>query len=97
MRVEFHPSTADEVNEAASRYARERPELKAGFLAEIDAAVNRIARNPEMYPLVERPIRRCIVRRFPYSILYRVVDPDCVRILVVRHHRRHPMFGLERT
>jgi hypothetical protein len=35
------------------------------------------------------------VRSVPYHFLYRVVG-DCVRVLVVRHHRRHPDYGLER-
>jgi len=97
MRVEFHPSTVDDVNEAASYYGRARPGLDAEFRGEIDAVVERISRNPAQFPVVEVQIRRCIVHRFPYSILFRIVDPDCVRILVVRHHRRHPRFGLART
>ena len=97
MRVEFHHSTVDDVNEAASRYGRARAGLDAEFRAEIDAVVERIARNPAQFPVVETQIRRCIVHRFPYSVLYRVVDADCVRILVIRHHRRHPQFGLDRA
>mgnify|MGYP001561047817 FL=1 len=97
MRVEFHPSTVDDVNRAASFYARARPGLDPEFRREIDAVVDRIGRNSAQFPLVEAQVRRCIVHRFPYSILFRIIDPDCVRILVVRHHRRHPRFGLERA
>jgi plasmid stabilization system protein ParE len=97
MRVEFHPSTAEDVNEAARRYRRIRPGLDSDFRSEIVAVVERIGQNPELYPVVASQTRRCIVRRFPYSVLFRIVDPDCVRILVIRHHRRHPRFGLKRT
>ena len=97
MRVEFHPSTVDDVNEAASRYGRARTGLDAEFRAEIDAVIERIARDPSQFPVVETKIRRCIVHRFPYSVLYRIVDPGLVRILVIRHHRRHPQFGLNRA
>jgi toxin ParE1/3/4 len=97
MRVEFHPSTVDDVNEAASHYGRARAGLDIEFRTEIDAVIERISRNPSQYPVVETQIRRCIVHRFPYSVLYRVVDPDLVRILVIRHHRRHPQFGLNRA
>lgn len=97
MKVEFHPSTVDDVNEAASFYARARPGLDAEFREEIDAAVERIIRNPAQFPVIEAQIRRCIVHRFPYSILFRIVDSDCIRILVVRHHKRRPRFGLART
>lgn len=97
MRVEFHPSTVDDVNEAATHYGRARAGLGAEFRAEIDAVIERIARNPTQFPVVEAQIRRCIVHRFPYSVLFRCVSNDCVRILVIRHHRRDPRFGLERA
>jgi hypothetical protein len=29
-------------------------------------------------------------------VLFLVVNPDCVRVLVVRHHRRHPGLGMAR-
>jgi hypothetical protein len=33
--------------------------------------------------------------RFPYHFLFRIVD-DGVRVLVVRHHSRHPSLGIRR-
>ena len=96
MRVEFHPSTVDDVNEAAAHSGRARPELDAEFRGEIDAVLARITRDPLQFAVVEAQIRRCIVHRFPYSVLYRVVASDCIRILVIRHHRRDPRFGLGR-
>jgi plasmid stabilization system protein ParE len=97
MKVEFHPSTVDDVNEAAAHYGRARPGLDAEFRAEIDAVIQRVARNPMQFPVVEAQIRRCLVHRFPYSVLFRVVRADRVRILVIRHHKRHPRFGLDRS
>jgi plasmid stabilization system protein ParE len=41
-------------------------------------------------------IRRALLRRFPYSVLYRILDDGTVRILAIRHHKRHPDFGFER-
>lgn len=38
MRVEFHPSTVDDVNEAASHYGRARVGLDAEFRTEIVSA-----------------------------------------------------------
>lgn len=96
MRVEYHPSTVDDVNQAATFYRTMRPGLDSEFRAEIDAVIARISRDPLRFPEIEARIRRCIVHRFPYSVLYRVVDWDRVRVLVIRHHRRHPQFGLTR-
>ncbi len=53
------------------------------------------AQRPDRYHLFKGDLRRANLKRFPYHFLYRVVG-DCVRILVVRHHRRDPGYGLER-
>ena len=97
MRVEFHPATVDDVKEAASFYGRIRPDLKEAFQSEVDAAIARIEQQPNLFPLVEDSIRRCVVRRFPYSVLFRLVDAECARILVIRHHRRDPRYGMTRA
>ena len=53
MKVEFHPSTAGDVNEGASFYRRARPGLESEFRHEIDAAIDRITDSPLLFPLVE--------------------------------------------
>ncbi|MBT8447142.1 MAG: type II toxin-antitoxin system RelE/ParE family toxin [Gammaproteobacteria bacterium] len=58
--------------------------------------IDRIAGSPHQFPKVKGDIRRCFVRRFPFSVLYRIVDDKTVRVLVIRHHRQNPDFGLER-
>ena len=46
--------------------------------------------------LVDTGIRRCLMRRFPYGIYCRV-EADEIRILVVKHHSRHPDYWKERV
>jgi hypothetical protein len=53
------------------------------------------ARRPGRYHVFKADLRRANLKRFPYRFLYRVVG-DCVRVLVVRHNRRHPDHGLLR-
>ena len=36
---------------------------------------------------MERDVRRYLLRRFPFAILYRL-EPDHLRILAVKHHSR---------
>ena len=47
-------------------------------------------------PVVRGEIRRCLVHRLPFSILYRVVANGKIRILVIRHHKRRGSFGMGR-
>lgn len=96
MRLEYHPQAAEDLNSAVSHYDILRPGLGDALRAEVYDAIDRILLHPERHRVVEEGIRRCLVRRFPYSVLYRIVAGDVVQILTIRHHRRHPGFGLQR-
>jgi toxin ParE1/3/4 len=96
MRLEFHPATAAELNDAVSYLNSQRSGLGAELKEEIEKTINRIAEAPLRYRLVSGEIRRCFVNRFPFSVLYRVVDEGTVRILVIRHHRLRSSYGAQR-
>ena len=93
MRLEFHPSTTADVRDATSYYDKQRAALGARFLRQLDQALAQIARSPLLFPLVEHEVRRALVKNFPYTVLFRVLGDNVVRILVTRHHRRDPRFG----
>ena len=96
MRLEYHPSTVADLNRAIIFYNGQRPGLGAECRAEIYDAINRIRRSPKHHRVLDGDIRRCFVRRFPFSILYRVIDDEVVRILVIRHHRQRSSYGQSR-
>ena len=55
----------------------------------VDAALAAVERHPLQHPLVDPPIRRAVLRRFPYSILF-TVDDDEIVVLSCFHVRRDP-------
>jgi len=50
----------------------------------------------ERWMVATADIRRCLMKRIPYIIYFRRVDPERIRITVVKHQRRHPDYGRER-
>jgi plasmid stabilization system protein ParE len=96
MRVEYHPLTVTDLNNAAAYYNQRRPGLGDEFRTEVNSAIERVCAGPSQHAIVEHGIRRGFVHRFPYSILFRLINEDTIRILVIRHHRRRPGFGLDR-
>lgn len=70
--------------------------LAADFYAEFWRVVDRIAEWPQSFPIHVKDYRRANLSRFPYNILYRIVEDETVRILAVRHPRRHPPYGTRR-
>lgn len=96
MNLYFHPDAETELVEAAIYYANVRPGLGESFISEMERATELIAGRPEIGVLVaDQNIRRISVRRFPYSLIYRVLS-DRIRVLAISHHKRQPRYWLGR-
>jgi plasmid stabilization system protein ParE len=97
MRVILHPKVHSDVDAIMTYYERVASrELADDFYAELRRFIREAAETPESFSIRERDIRRVNLRRFPYHFLFRIVGDDVVRVLVVRHHRRHPSLGIHR-
>ena len=66
----FSPEVAQDLLEAYDWYQERRDGLGDEFLSCVDACIQSIRRNPEMYGVVFQDLRRALVRRFPYSVFY---------------------------
>ena len=90
-RVSLHAMAEQELNDAASYYHASRPGLGQAFLDEVERAVTQILEYPEAAPLVNRTVRKKLVRRFPYSVMYSISAAD-IRILAIAHQQRRPFY-----
>ena len=84
-----------ELLDAAQYYELQATGLGSEFLDKIDAAIEDIREHPERWPIVKTDIRRRLVHRFPYALLYRV-DPDEIIIQATMHLHRRPDYWLGR-
>ena len=64
-------------------------------MAEVQKAVNQLLEFPESTSLIRGDVRGRIVARFPYTLMYRILD-EVVVILAVAHHRQRPEFWVDR-
>jgi plasmid stabilization system protein ParE len=96
MRLVLHPEVYSDID-TIMRYYEEAAttQLADEFYAELRHLMSEAAARPESFAVRERDIRRVNLHRFPYHFLFRVLG-DAVRILVVRHHSRHPSLGARR-
>ena len=90
-QVSFHAMAEQELNDAASYYNALRPGLGQAFLDEVERTVAQIVAYPEAAPLVNRIVRKKLVRRFPYSVMYSI-RPAGMRILAIAHQKRRPFY-----
>lgn len=96
MRLVLHPQVFSDIDKIMEYYGTTATaQLADDFYVELRSFMVEAAKRPESFSIRERDIRRINLERFPYHFLFRVVG-DAVRILVVRHHGRHPSFGTRR-
>ena len=96
MRLVYHPHVQRDVTDAMRYYdGAGGVELGDAFFAELCAHVELARESPSRFHRVAGELRRVNLKRFPYHFLFRTVG-DVVRVLVVRHDRRDPSFGLGR-
>jgi plasmid stabilization system protein ParE len=95
MRLAYHPLVQSEVNRILRHYDRISPRLGDEFWEELMRLVELVSLKPERFHFADRGLRRANMRRFPYHLLFREGLVG-VRVIVVRHNRRHPSYGTGR-
>lgn len=83
------------MNEAADFLNHTAPGLGLTFLNAVEKAVDQIRSSPEAAQLIRGRVRRKLVIKFPYSIVYSVRDAQ-IRILAVAHQKRRPYYWRSR-
>lgn len=94
-QVIVRPEAAGDIEDAYSWYERARTGLGDEFLAAVRAGLDLATEHPEQLPVVHRHTRRVLLRRFPYSLLYRV-EPSAILLVAVFHAKRDPRIGRAR-
>jgi plasmid stabilization system protein ParE len=89
LKIRIHPKAEAEFKDSIIWYKNQQKGLEQEFVRCIDEAIEKIKRNPELYPLAHKNFRKIIVRRFPFVVIYEF-DETSIRILAIFHSRRNP-------
>jgi hypothetical protein len=94
------PAAELEAVEAATWYDEQRPGLGDDFLLEFKATLARIEIAPESFAPLEHylgrhEVRRSLMRRFPYVVIFWCRD-RAIYVVAVSHSRREPLYWLDR-
>ncbi len=100
MNLAVLPVAELEGIEAAIWYDDRRPGLGDEFLDELTHVLERIQAAPVSFAALEHysgqhDIRRCLLKRFPYAVIFRRRLEE-VLIVAVGHVRRRPLYWLDR-
>ena len=95
MTFSFHPEAEKEFNKAIEYYEEIEPGLGYDFALEVSMAIQRAVEFPTAWAALEGNIRRSLVKRFPYGILY-IQQQDEIFILAVMNLHRDPDYWKRR-
>ena len=96
LSFQVRSAAAEEIAQAFQWHESHQLGLGAQFLAELEAAKIQIQRFPLMHPVIYAQLRRALIYRFPYQILYRI-RPASIVIVAVFHCKRDPVQWQDRS
>lgn len=95
MPLRLSVEAKEEMQQAAAYYEDQKEGLGEEFLAELKRAAVRIQTMPNGWSKVSPRSRRCQLNRFPYGLIYAVLDEE-ILVLAVMHLSRRPEYWRRR-
>lgn len=95
MRIRFLDVAQRELDDAVAWYNEHEEDLGLDFLDELDRSIRRVLSFPLAATEIDPGIRRCLLARFPYGIIY-AIDEDLIVVIAVAHLHRHPRYWADR-
>ena len=89
----FLSPAEDEMSEAALFY--DAVDLGNDFLDDVQIAIHKLCEYPQAGQVVASRLRRMLLHRFPFSIIYSE-ETDLILVIAVAHHSRRPDYWRSR-
>lgn len=85
----FAPEAEQDIAGAYGWYETQRRGLGEEFISCLEARLEVVCRQPEMFPFILDDYRRALIRRFPFAVLYEFND-NSVIVYGVFHTSQDP-------
>jgi len=95
MKVRFLSLAQGELDDAVTWYNEQAAGMGREFLDELDRSVRRAVTYPLSCPEIDPGLRRCLLARFPYGLIYGI-DGDTIVVVAVAHLHRSPRYWSDR-
>ena len=95
MKVKFSKLAIAELDDATKFYEAQFKGLGNRFRQEIRNAAARVSEYPEAWSIERGEVRKCLLHKFPYKLLYSI-ENDHVFIIAAAHQHRKPDYWVDR-
>lgn len=94
--LKIHPFAELELKETSKWYNLQRENLGKEFIFEIEKTLAQIQHNPKQFAKIRKDVRKAVLKRFPFAIVYSIID-DTIEIYSFFHNSRNPITWKERA
>ena len=95
--VIFTRTASAELIDAQDWYENEAPGLGQHFRQTVDAVIERISASPRQFPAIYRNVRRALLRRFPYALMFVIGPDETLTVIACFHGSRDPAHWQKRA
>ena len=88
-RAQLTREAEGDLAQAFDYYEAQLSGLGQEFVDSVEHQLERILEIPAQYQVLHSDVRRAVIRRFPYAILY-LVEAEVVVVLAIEHQARDP-------
>jgi plasmid stabilization system protein ParE len=89
VKAKLTPEADLDAQDAIRWYDERDRALGDDFLQKVNDCIAAIQENPQKYPILHRHMRRGLVRRFPYEIIFEIENDEII-IYAIYHCARDP-------
>jgi len=93
--VGFDPDARAEFLLALEYYEECQPGLGRRFRDAVEKELDHVREMPFRFRVLHTPFRRCLVPKFPYSIIF-TIEPALILVIAVAHAKRKPGYWHDR-
>lgn len=95
MKIRYLAPAQQEIDEATRYYAAISPHLGQAFAQELRRLMRLVATMPTAWPSCGEGLRKCLMSRFPYLVIYAPLADELL-VLAVGHQYRMPGYWRDR-
>jgi plasmid stabilization system protein ParE len=89
LPIDYVSGARRDFDESFDWYAERSTQAAVRFADAVDAALVKIAANPTRFASPDGVHRQCPVKKFPFRVVYRLVD-NRVLVVAIAHAKRRP-------
>jgi plasmid stabilization system protein ParE len=95
--VTFTPAARAELTDAQDWYESEVFGPGRRFRKAANALIQRMSANPRQFPVVYKSIRRALLHRFPYALMFIIEADETLTVIACFHGSRDPAHWQKRA